>query len=136
LLTPLVDILPQGAYLKSKSKGENQQANPFIREPQEPAMELYVPNFQLKEVSEALAGEGVAFEVTGNTSTLVLGGKASYEVTEVKVNLLETEVPSIYDIDSPRKLRAYRLPSGQKLLLTDANGNFERLVAPPPGWER
>jgi hypothetical protein len=99
-------------------------------------MELYVPNFQLKEVSEVLAGEGVAFEVTGNTSTLVLQGKESYEVTEVKVNLLETEVPSIYDIDAPRKLRAYRLPSGQKLILTDADGNFERLVTPPPGWER
>jgi hypothetical protein len=120
----------------SKSTGAKVTPRRLLRNPQEPAMELYVPNFQLQEVSEVLAGEGVAFEVTGNTSTLVLGGKESYEVTAVKVDLLEIEMPAIYDVDSPRKLRAFRLPSGQKLILTDVNGNFERLVAPPPGWER
>ena len=99
-------------------------------------MELYVPNFQLKEVSAVLTAEGVTFEVTDKTFSLAVGGKESYEVTEVKAELLETEMPAVYDVDSPRKLRAFRLPSGKKILITDANGNFDRLVAPPPGWER
>ena len=30
-------------------------------------MELYVPNFQLKEVSAVLTGEGVSFKVTDKT---------------------------------------------------------------------
>jgi hypothetical protein len=99
-------------------------------------MELYVPNFQLKEVSEKLTGEGVTFEVTGKNFSLSLAGKEAYEVTAVKADLLECDVPAIFDVDSPRKLRAFRLPSGKKILITDAEGNFERLVEPPPGWER
>jgi hypothetical protein len=99
-------------------------------------MEFYIPNFQLKEVSEALTREGVTFEITDKTLSLVVAGKASYEVTGVKADLLETEVPAIYDADEPRRLRAFRLPSGKKILLTDADGNFDRLVEPPPGWGR
>jgi hypothetical protein len=99
-------------------------------------MELYVPNFQLKEVSEALTGEGVSFEVTDKTFSLSLAGKEAYEVTAVKAEVLECEMPAIFDVDSPRKLRAFRLPSGQKILITDADGNFDRLVEPPPGWAR
>jgi hypothetical protein len=102
----------------------------------EKPMEIYVPNFQLKEVSEALAQEGVTFEITDKTFSLVVGGKESYEVTGLKADLLETEVPAIFDEDSPRKLRAFRLPSGKKILLTDADGNLDRLVESPPGWER
>ena len=64
----------------------------------------------------------------------VVEGEARFEVTEVKANLLETEVPAIYDEDALRNLRAFRLPSGQKILLTDTDGNFVRLVEPPPGW--
>ena len=99
-------------------------------------MELYVPNFQLKEVSEMLTGEGVSFEVTDKTFSLSLGGKEAFEVTAVKADLLECDMPAIFDIDSPRKLRAFRLPSGKKILITDADGNFDRLVEPPPGWTR
>jgi len=102
----------------------------------EKLMEIYVPNFQLKEVTGVLAQEGVDFEITDKTFSLVMGGKESYEVTGVKAELLETEVPAIYDQDDPRKLRAFRLPSGKKILLTDADGNFDRLVKSPPGWER
>jgi hypothetical protein len=102
----------------------------------EKPMEIYVPNFQLKEVSEVLAQEGVTFEITDKTFSLVVAGKESYEVTEVKAELLETDMPAIYDVDSPRKLRAFRLPSGKKILITDADGNLDRLVEPPPGWER
>jgi hypothetical protein len=99
-------------------------------------MEIYVPNFQLKELSEVLAGEGVSFEITNKTFSLVVAGKESYEVTTLKAELLETEVPAIYDEDEPRRLRAFRLPSNKKILLTDADGNFDRLVEPPPGWGR
>ena len=99
-------------------------------------MEIYVPNFQLKEISEVLAQEGVDFKVTDKTFSLVVAGKESYEVTGIRAELLETEVPAIYDKDEPRRLKAYRLPSGKKILLTDADGNFDRLVEPPAGWER
>lgn len=99
-------------------------------------MELYVPNFQLKELSEVLTGENVTFEVTDKTFFHVVEGKERYEVTMVKANLLETEVPAIYDEDLLKNLRAFRLPSGKKTLLTDIDGNFVRLVEPPPGWER
>ena len=99
-------------------------------------MEIYIPNFQIKEVSEVLSQEGVGFKITDKTFSLVVAGKESYEVTGVRVELLETEVPAIYDEDEPRRLKAYRLPSGKKILITDADGNFDRLVEPPAGWER
>jgi len=99
-------------------------------------MDIYVPNLQLKEVSEVLAQEKVDFDIKDKTFSLVVAGKESYEVTGVRVELLETEVPTIYDKDEPRRLRAFRLPSGKKILLTDADGNFDRLVEPPTGWER
>ena len=40
-------------------------------------MELYVPNFQLKEVSEVLTEEGVSFKVTDKTFSLSVAGKES-----------------------------------------------------------
>jgi hypothetical protein len=99
-------------------------------------MEIYVPTDQIKKVSEELAGEGVAYEVTGKTFSLVMEGREAYEVTEVKASLLETEVPAVLDESPPRNLRAFRLPSGKKILLTDIEGNFDRIAQPPPGWER
>jgi hypothetical protein len=99
-------------------------------------MELYVPTFQLKEVSEVLTAEGVNFKVTDKTFSLSLAGKEAYDVTAVKAELLECDVPVVFDVDSPRKLRAFRLPSGKKIILTDADGNLDRLVEPPPGWTR
>jgi hypothetical protein len=107
-----------------------------ILDHEEKIMELYVPNFQLREVSEVLTGEGVSFEVTDKTFSLSVAGKEAYEVTAVKAELLECDMPAILDVDSPRKLRAFRLPSGKKILITDADCNFDRLVEPPPGWTR
>ena len=99
-------------------------------------MEVYVAKDQVKEVSEVLAGEGVSFQVTDKTFSLVIAGKEIGEVVELQAKLLETEVPAILE-DAPEvTLRAFRLPSGRKFLLTDVNGNFVRLVTPPPGWER
>lgn len=99
-------------------------------------MEFYVPNVELKEVSEVLTAEQVAFEVTDKTFALLVEGQKIADVTEVKAQLLETDVPVIYDQGPEITLRAFRLPSGRKFLLTDAQGNFVRIVAPPPGWER
>jgi hypothetical protein len=117
-------------------KGRSRNGDAVNLKNKEKAMELYVPKFQLKEVLEVLAGEGVASEVTGKTFFQVVEGKEQFEVAEVKANLLETEVPAIYDEDSLRNLRAFRLPSGKQILLTDTDGNFVRLVEPPGGWER
>ena len=58
------------------------------------------------------------------------------EVAELKVQLLETEVPALLEEAPDITLRAFRLPSGKMFLLTDVNGNFVRIVTPPPGWER
>ncbi len=99
-------------------------------------MELYVPKFELEKILEVLTGEGIPFEVSDKTFFGVVEGKERYEVSEVKANLLETEVPAIYDEDSLRNLRAFRFPSGKTILITDTDGNFLRLVEPPPGWER
>ena len=99
-------------------------------------MEIYVPNDQLKNVTEVLSGEKVACEVTDQVYSLMVEGQKIAEVTAVKAELLETDVPVIYDQGPDITLRAFRLPSGKKFLLTDADGNFVRIVEPPPGWER
>ena len=99
-------------------------------------MEFYVPNDQVKEFSEVLIAEKVSFEVTNEVFSLMVEGDKLGEVTKVKAQLLETDVPVIFDQGPTITLRAFRLPSGKKFILTDANGNFVRLVEPPPGWER
>ena len=99
-------------------------------------MELFVPTHQIKHVSDILSEEKVGFQVTGNKSLLTLGGKEAYEVTEVKADLLEVDVPAVVDESPLKTTRAFRLPSGKKLLLTDADGNYERTVEVPAGWER
>lgn len=100
-------------------------------------MEFYVPNEMLKQVTATLDQEGVTYQITEKSSSLIVEGKEVGEVTAVNVEILETEVPALYEYeDDPRSLRAFRLPSGKKILLTDVDGNFERLVEPPPGWER
>jgi hypothetical protein len=99
-------------------------------------MEIYVPTHQLKHVSDILTAEKVTFQITDKKFALVLGGKEAYEVTEVKAQLLEVDIPAVVDESPLRTLRAFRLPSGTRLLLTDADGNYEHTVEVPPGWER
>jgi len=99
-------------------------------------MEIYVSKDQLKEVSDVLAAERVNFQVTDKTFSLMLEGKEIAEVAEIKAQILETEVPALLEDAPDISLRAFRLPSGRRFLLTDVNGNFVRLVTPPPGWER
>jgi hypothetical protein len=99
-------------------------------------MELYVPNEELQELKELLTGENVGFEVTDEIFSLIVEGDKIGEVTKVKAQLLETDVPLLYDQGPAINLRAFRLPSGRKFVLTDVNGNFVRVVEPPAGWER
>jgi hypothetical protein len=99
-------------------------------------VDIYVSKDQLKEVSEVLKGEGVTFQITDKTFSLIVEGKEIAEVVEVKAKLLETEMPAVLEDAPDVTLRAFRLPSGSKFLLTDIRGNFVRLVTPPPGWER
>jgi hypothetical protein len=99
-------------------------------------MDVYVSKDQLKEVSDVLAVEGVNFQVTDKTFSLIVEGKEIAEVAELKAQLAETEMPAILEDAPDITLRAFRLPSGRRFLLTDINGNFVRIVTPPPGWER
>ena len=99
-------------------------------------MKIYVSTDQIKKVSEMLAGEGVSFQVTDKKFSLMVEGKQIAEVAELKAQLLETDVPAILEDAPDITLRAFRLPSGNKFILTDVNGNFVRAVTPPPGWER
>jgi hypothetical protein len=99
-------------------------------------MDFFVPNEQLNGVSETLAAEKVKFEVTNEVFSLMAEGNKIGEVTKVKAELLETDVPVIFDQGPGITLRAFRLPSGRKFILADANGNFVRVAEPPPGWER
>lgn len=99
-------------------------------------MELYVPHDELKKLKEVLTEEKVGFEVTDQVFSLSVAGDKIGEVTKVKAELLETDVPLLYDQTPAINLRAFRLPSGKKFILTDVNGNLARVVEPPPGWER
>ncbi len=99
-------------------------------------MDVYVSKDQLKEVSDVLAVEGVNFQVTDKTFSLIVEGKEIAEVAELKVQLAETEMPALLEDAPDITLRAFRLPSGRRFLLTDVNGNFVRIATPPPGWER
>ncbi len=99
-------------------------------------MDVYVARDQLREVSDVLAAEGVNFQITDKTFSLIIDGKEIAEVVEIKAQILETEIPALLEDAPDITLRAFRLPSGKRFLLTDKNGNFVRLVTPPPGWER
>jgi len=79
---------------------------------------IYSPTHELENVSAILAEEKVSFQVTDKKFTLTLGGKEAYEVTEVKAQILETEVPAMFDESPPKTLWCFRLPSGKRLLLT------------------
>ena len=99
-------------------------------------MDVYVSKDQLKEVSDVLAVEGVNFQVTDKTFSLIVEGKEIAEVAELKAQLAETEMPALLEAAPEITLRAFRLPSGRRFLLTDVNGNFVRIVTPPPGLDQ
>ncbi len=99
-------------------------------------MDVYVSKDQIKEVSDVLTAERVNFQITDKTFSLSIEGKQIAEVVELQAEILETDMPALLEDAPDVTLRAFRLPSGRRFLLTDVNGNFVRLVTPPPGWER
>ncbi len=99
-------------------------------------MKIYAPKEVMQELTEVLTAEGVKFEVTNETYALMVEGKEIAEVVEVEAQLLETDVPVVLEHGPEISMRAFRLPSGNRFVLTDINGNFIRVATPPAGWER
>ncbi len=99
-------------------------------------MDFYVPTRELEDFTAVLTAEGITPEVTDKTFSLTWEGKETLEARLVRAEVLETDVPVFYDVDPVTSRRAFRLPSGKKFIITDLDGNFLRLVEPPPGWER
>jgi hypothetical protein len=93
-------------------------------------MILYIPKSEREDIATMLTQEGVSFEM-GNVSSTRELGTGSYEIFTVKANVEEIQVPPMYR-SSEGDVRAFRLPSG-KLILTDLEGNLERIEAPLPG---
>jgi hypothetical protein len=93
-------------------------------------MILYIPKSEREEITQLLFDEGVTFEI-GDVSSVRELGTGSYEIFKVTANLVEVDVPPMYRA-SEGDVRAFRLPSGG-LILTDLEGNLERLTTPPPG---
>lgn len=93
-------------------------------------MILYIPKSEREDVAALLTKEGVAFEIAEGSSIRELG-TGSYTVLKVQANVEEITVPPRYR-SSEGDVRAFRLPSG-KLILTDLEGNLERIETPPPG---
>ena len=92
-------------------------------------MILHIPKSEREDIATLLSNEGVNFEM-GDMSSIREMGTGSYEVFTVKANVEEIQVPPMYRA-SEGDVRAFRLPSG-KLILTDLEGNLERLETPPP----
>lgn len=93
-------------------------------------MILFIPKSEREEITSTLLNEGVTFEI-GDVASIRELGTGSYEVFTVKANVNEISVPLLYRA-SEGDVRAFRLPSG-KLILTDLEGNLERIESPPPG---
>jgi hypothetical protein len=92
-------------------------------------MILHIPKPEREDIATMLSNEGVTFEM-GNVASIRELGTGSFEVFTVKANVEEIQVPPMYRA-SEGDVRAFRLPSG-RLILTDLEGNLERITTPPP----
>ena len=92
-------------------------------------MILYIPKSEREDIASLLTNEGVTFEM-GGVSSIREMGTGSYEVFTVKANVEEIQVPPMFRA-SEGDVRAFKLPSG-KIILTDLEGNLERLETLPP----
>lgn len=93
-------------------------------------MILYIPKPEREDIISMLTNEGVTFKI-GDMSSIRELGTGSYELFKITANVEEINVPPMYR-SSEGDVRAFRLPSG-KLILTDLEGNLERIETPPPG---
>ncbi len=83
------------------------------------------------ELTEALIQEGVTYQEC-KAKTERESMVSSVRVLEVQANLPEVKVPPEYT-QGEIGVRAWRLPSG-KLIITDMDGNLERIAPPPPQY--
>ena len=83
-----------------------------------------------QELIEELVKEGVSFkEASGKTTRE--SSTAGWRTVAVSANLPEvTPVPSEFS-QSEGDVRAWRLPSG-RLIITDLEGNLDRIATPRP----
>lgn len=92
-------------------------------------MKLFIPAGERDEIAKLFQDEKVPFEITETTSIRELG-TGSYEMLTLTANVPEVNVPAQYR-SSEGDVRAFRLPSG-RLILTDLEGNLERIESPLP----
>ncbi len=86
------------------------------------------------ELTEALVQEGVTYQECQAKTTREMG-TASWRMLEIQANLPEVfPVPSEF-VQSEGDVRVWRLPSG-RLILSDLEGNLERIATPPPAYGR
>lgn len=95
-------------------------------------MVIYVTDSDRRELTEELAKEGVAYQER-STETIREMNTASWRRVEVQANLPEVlPVPGEY-AESDGDVRAWRLPSG-RLIITDMEGNLDRIATPRPAY--
>jgi len=81
------------------------------------------------ELTEVLVQEGVTYQER-SAGTERESGLSSTRILEVQANVPEVfPVPPEYS-QSDSEVRAWRLPSG-KMIITDLEGNLERIASPP-----
>jgi len=86
------------------------------------------------ELTEALAQEGVTYQERQAKTTREMG-TASWRMLEIQANLPEVfPVPPEF-AQSDGDVRVWRLPSG-RLIISDLEGNLERIATPPPAYGR
>jgi|UniRef100_A0A7C5ENW5 hypothetical protein len=90
-------------------------------------MKLFVSASDSQEIFDLLTQEGVTYQQRLSGSVRELG-TGSYEIYEIQANLPEVKVPPEF-VSSEGDVRAFRLPSG-RLILTDLEGNLERVAMP------
>lgn len=84
------------------------------------------------ELTETLVQEGVTYQECKATTERE-SGVSSTRIMEIQANLAEVfPVPSVF-AEGVSDVRAWRLPSG-KLIITDMEGNLERIASPPPRY--
>ena len=86
------------------------------------------------ELTEVLAAEGVSYKESSRQSVREMG-TASWRMVEIQANLPEVfPVPPEF-VQSEGDIRVWRLPSG-RLVISDLEGNLERIATPPPAYGR
>jgi hypothetical protein len=86
------------------------------------------------ELTEALVQERVTYQECQAKTTREMG-TASWRMLEIQANLPEVfPVPPEF-AQSEGDVRVWRLPSG-RLIISDMEGNLERIASPPPSYGR